>query len=194
MNLVLTTAPAEEPVSLTELKAHLRVDYDTDDTYLTALGTMARQTVEEWQRRSYVDTTWTLWLDDWPKGAEIVLPRGPLSSVTSITYYDTADASTVWALSNVVVDDASPLGRVVLRDGVSWPSTTLRAAKAVAVEFVAGYGAAADVPESFKHLVKLAVSNWYEHREPVVVGTIATELPFGLKALVNKDRLGGWVA
>lgn len=40
-----------EPVTLEEAKAHLRVEFDDDDTYITALISAAREYVESFQNR-----------------------------------------------------------------------------------------------------------------------------------------------
>ena len=57
--LKLITAPAEEPVSLTEAKTHLRVDTSADDTYIARLITSARAHVEEAiLHRPLITQTW----------------------------------------------------------------------------------------------------------------------------------------
>ena len=46
MSLVMTGAPALEPVTLAEAKAHLRVDNALEDTFITSLITTSRLQVE----------------------------------------------------------------------------------------------------------------------------------------------------
>ena len=46
-----------EPITLAEAKSHLRVTFEDDDSYITALITAARQYAENYQNRVYVDTT-----------------------------------------------------------------------------------------------------------------------------------------
>lgn len=44
-----------EPITLAEAKAHLRVEHDADDAYISALITAARQYCEEFQNRFLAD-------------------------------------------------------------------------------------------------------------------------------------------
>ena len=45
------------------------------------------------------------------------------------------------------------------------------------------------MPEQFRQAMKLAIGHWFENRESVVVGTIATRLPDGARALLAPYRL-----
>jgi uncharacterized phiE125 gp8 family phage protein len=83
--------------------------------------------------------------------------------VTSVTTYDDADVSTVFAASSYYVDTAAEPGRVVLRTGSTWP-TALRVGNAVEIVYVAGYGAAAAVPAPIKFAVKSVAAWLYENR------------------------------
>ena len=58
MALKLVTAPAAEPVTLAEIKEHLRVDSDLEDALISALITAARQWAETYQGRAYITQTW----------------------------------------------------------------------------------------------------------------------------------------
>ena len=65
--------------------------------------------------------------------------------------------------------------------------------EALSITYTAGFGGAADVPDDIIQAAHLMVGNWYEHREPVVVGTIASELPLSVQRLIDKNRVG-WVS
>lgn len=189
-NLVRQTDAATEPISTADMKAHLRVDHTSEDGYIDQLIQSARRYVEDIQNRSFIDTTWDLFLDDWPRGRSILLPRAPLSSVTDVVSFDDDDTETAFAASNYIGDTQSTPGRVVLKDASQWPTLDLRAANAVRVRFVAGYGAsAADVPADAVHLIRLLVTHWYDNREPELIGSISKSLPRALEALLAKDRL-----
>lgn len=146
MILQVTTAPAEEPVTLEEIKAHLKVDVDSEDDLLTMYLAAARQLCELEARRAFVTQTLQLKLEGWPWGEEIHLPRPPLQSVTGVVYVDTDGNSHTMSASEYTVDTASEPGRIILAYGAGWPGASLRPGPAITITYVAGYGDAEDVP------------------------------------------------
>ncbi len=189
MALILITAPAAEPVTLAEAKLHLKVDGADDDALITTLVTAARRFAERFSRRALVTQTWDLVLDAFPADdGAIFVPRPQLQSVTSITYIDGAGSSQVLAASKYKVDIASQPGRIAPAFGQSWPATRAEMT-AVTARFVAGYGAASDVPESIKQAILLLLAHWYENREAVHAGTGAARIPLTVEALLRQHRV-----
>jgi uncharacterized phiE125 gp8 family phage protein len=163
----LITAPILEPLTLTQAKEHLRVDYTDDDTYITALITVARRYCENYQNRAYITQTWEVTFDSFPQ-TPFDVPKPPLQSITSIKYYDTTDTENTYSSSNYYVDTYSQRGRVSLNHSITWPGTTLRPINGVIVRFIAGYGAlATDVPNEVIHAMKILIAEWYENRTPI---------------------------
>ena len=139
MALQIKTPPARELVSLALAKSHLRVDSTDDDALIAGLISAARRWCENYQNRAYMEQTWELWLDEFPGADYIEIPLPPLQSVTSIKYYDTAGTEATMDSGDYIVDVTGFIGRVVLADGKSWPTTSLRPAKGVCIEYVCGY-------------------------------------------------------
>ena len=193
--LSLITAPASEPVTASEAKAHVRVDHTTEDTLITALITAARQGVEASTERQLISATWELWLDAFPESGEIWLPKPPLVSVTSVKYYDSDGVLQTLATSYYDVDAPAgphaPRGRVRLAYDQSWP-TTRSIANAVQVRYVAGWANAAAVPQELKQALLLRLGELYARREAGVAGTIFTETP-AYRYLVGPYFAGGFV-
>lgn len=201
MALRLITAPTVEPISLSEAKAHLRVDHADDDALITSLIKAVRQHIDGrdgWLGRALVTQTWELVLDRFPCH-EIEIPIPPLQSVTSITYDDQAGVETVLSAANYTVDIASEPGRIAPNDTNPWPATysAINAISAVRIRFVAGYAPTADsppdllanVPEPIKVAMKLMLGTLYENRETVVIGQTPVMLPWAAEALLGPYRV-----
>lgn len=176
--LTRIAAPATALISTAAAKNHLRVDTSDDDDLIDQIIDAATGRAEEHTSRQFITATWRLTLDSWPGGDIIRLPRPPVQAVTSVQF-EKADGTTGTVDSgDYFLDSDSEPGRLVLADGKSWPSDELRPAAAVKVTYTAGYGDdAADVPGPITSAVKLIIGSLYEHRESVVVGTIATPMP-----------------
>ncbi len=187
------TDPAVEPVSVSEAKAHLRVDIDDDDAYIGTLITAARQWAETYLDRSLVYTQWQMKLDMFPW--EIEMPRPPMSqegttTAVSITYTmnDSLDTATL-STSEYRVDRASTPGVARTNYGGSWPSH-LADQNSVTVTWWGGYGASGgDVPAAIRHAILMHVGHLYERR--LAADTMASnEVPFGVKALLDSQKWG----
>lgn len=182
MSLSLVTAPAEEPISLQDATAHLRLEDDaTDVALVNSLIKAARQEAENHTHRAFITQTWDLNFDTFP--TVIKIPKSPLVSVTHVKFYDTAGAQQTLAASNYIVDaPAGPQcleGRITLSATGAWPAIQVRT-NAISVRFVAGYGVAFAVPEPIKSAMKLIIGHLYENRENVVIterGSIVQEMP-----------------
>lgn len=163
---VVTVAPATEPITTAEAKSFLRVDSSDDDTLIGDLITAARQYVESIVWRSLITQTLRLDLRGFPDSGQILLPRPPLVSVTSIYYTDSDGNSTEWTeAGNWVIDDGREPAIIERDYSISWP--TVRSSdeiKTVQVTYVAGYGAASAVPGPIKQAIYLALAEMYDNR------------------------------
>lgn len=149
MALSLITAPSVLPVSLVELKAHLKVDTTDFDDELTLKLKSAVKHVEEVTRRALLTQTWRLSLDTFPK--QIELPKGRTQSVT-MTYLNTSGVRT--SFTDFVVSAGREPAIVVPAWSSEWPDFR-EFLESVQVSFVCGWTAAADVPADIKSAVLL---------------------------------------
>ena len=194
MQTSLHTAPAVDPVTLTEVKNHLRIDllnFDHDD-YLKNIIAAAVHEIEQITKRRLITQTWQAFYDYWPSNGFLELPFGQLQSVTHVKYTDTDADVTTWDSSEYIVDTDSDPGRVVLGYGESWPTDTLYPSNPIEVQFVCGYGLAVSVPDMIKQAIKLKISDLFENRESTVVGggiTVVNQLA-SIKQLLRPYRLG----
>jgi uncharacterized phiE125 gp8 family phage protein len=181
----VVTPPSVEPVSLAELRQHMRVfaQDDDEDAYITALGKAAREYLEVRTCRSFVTQTIDATLDGFPESSSlpIKLLYPPLQSVESVSYVDGDGATQTLAEGDYTVVSGTP-GLVMPAFGKSWPAASVRPGSVV-VRFVAGYGDDADsVPETAKLLIKILAGTWYDRRE-AVSDVAATPVPFMIDTL-----------
>ncbi len=212
LKLKLVTEPQNQPLSLNEAKAFLKLgDDDTaDDALIMALLRAAVRHVETFTGRALITQTWRLTLDDWPsrsrlddqlwegvrEAAELVeakdhieIPKPPLQSVTSFQIFNPSDAASTVATTVYFVDSESEPGRVGLRYGQVWPSTTLRRHSGIQITFVAGYGDTGnDVPDDILAGLRLLVTHFYENRAVCDQATNVA-LPMTAKEVLRPYRI-----
>jgi uncharacterized phiE125 gp8 family phage protein len=191
LDLSLITAPATEPVTLTEAKLHCRVDSSAEDALLTALIVAARQHVEETTGRALITQTREIRLDAWPR--VLYLPRPPVSSITSVTYTDDTGATATLSASAYALRTGTEPG-CVLFDGTLVPSVTLADMAGVNVRYECGYGGASSVPKPVFQALLLLIGHWYANREAVAAGNLGP-LPMAVDALLAPYRVhwfGEW--
>lgn len=186
-SLKRTVAPVVEPVTLSEAKAHCRVDSFADDTLIANLITTARELVEDYIDRSLVTQQLVMKIDQF--GAEIELPRPPMASSgthTAVTVtYTIADGSTATLpTTQYRVDRDSTPGRIRTLYNGTWPSHLLDA-NAITVTWWAGYGSSSDVPQRVKSAMLMTILELYEKRGD-------GQMPEGAKRLLDTVSWGSY--
>ena len=195
--LTVITPPTEEPVSLEEMKLHLRYEYDDDNVLIETLITAAREWVERYTGRTLVDTTLEVAFEGYPDWF-IDLPKPPVIAVQSFKYRTSDGTDTTLADDQYTLDNAVALSpRIVPAYGIAWPGTRWQASS-LRVRYRAGYadltGSPQDtmesVPASLRAAIKLIVAHLYEHRESVTELKLE-ELPMGVQWLCRPFRVEG---
>lgn len=180
MTSYLLAGPAEEPVSLVEAKAFLKVDDGAEDALITTLIGAARLHVEGVTGRALLAQSWRVVLDAWPGDRQVKLPVTPFMAVTEITAYD-ADG----------VGHDVPLAQFLREpDRLLLPTTVagmpvLRERQGIEVDYVAGFGTEPeDVPADIRQALLALVAYWYEHRDAVIVAGSGAVVPSGFDRMV----------
>lgn len=184
-NLRLVSGSAELPLTLAQVKAHLRVDDDDEDTLLVTYLRAAVAYAESFMGRALVDQTFDYYFDAFPTGS-ISLPRSPLIEVLEFVSEGTAFA-------DYQTDFAVEPGRVYLAVGSSWP-TPLGSTNVGRIRFRAGYvdltgSPTGEVPSDILAAVLLIVGTLYAHRETIVIGQAPAELPWSAEQLLRRHRV-----
>lgn len=189
-----TAGPAVEPVSLSDAKQHLRVDSETDDDYILALITAAREWCEVYCDRTFIHTQYAMTLDTFPW--EIELPRPPVATAaantaTTITYGLEGGGTATLATTEYRVDRHAEPGVIRTIYAGTWPSHLLDR-NSVTVTWWAGYGDSGQkVPKVVRSAILMLVGFWYERRL-AADATNAIEVPFGVKAMLDSIKWGSY--
>lgn len=172
MALRVLTPPAALPLSLAEVKSHLRVDLSDEDALITAYLRAAIAAIdgpEGWLGRCLINQTLELTADEFPYRCDAIrLPCPQLLGVTSISYVDQDGAMQTVPSAIYQVVGIGDAGRVELAYNQTWPSAR-RQSEAVRIVYTAGYGPDWNsVPESIRAALLLMVGDLYGYRENMV--------------------------
>lgn len=159
MHLHLQTPPNGLPLTLEQVKTHLRIDGAAEDALLTALIGAATEHVQNMTNRQLMRATYRLFLDRLP--TSVPLPRPPFAAIKTISATDEA-AQVVEFEAGYYTTAGTDLAtlRGVLDSG--WYASTY---KNIVIEYEAGYPNAEAIPEPIKQAMLLIIGHLYENRE-----------------------------
>lgn len=135
-SLALVTKATAWIVPLSTAKAQCRVTHTLDDALIAGLIADAEEWAQGYTKRMFSEQTWDYYLHEFP--SEIQLPVSPVKSITSVTYYDSDNASQTLSSSEYDTDLKSVIPTITSADGYEFPDTYPKP-NAVIVRFVAGY-------------------------------------------------------
>jgi len=185
-NYKLLTAPAEEPVSLADMKLFIKDVPTQDEPLLTKLIVSSRQLVEEYLNRLLIAQTW-LATNDFSPPEVFGLKGGFIQSVDNIKVFAQDGSDETVDSTKYFVDQQG--ARIAIQTGSFWPIPR-QVLNGFQVQYVAGLAAdASEVPEIIVTAIKQLVVHQYEYREPVLVGTITKVLEMNLVEELNLFRI-----
>jgi uncharacterized phiE125 gp8 family phage protein len=168
MRYTLITAPASEPVTISDLTGNefLKSIDLTDPANIAMIESLiksSRQLAEEHTGRAIITQTWEL-IDDCAK-CFYEFQKGNLTAVSSVKIVaedstETTEVSTKYSIST------GDYARLWLREGQSWTESE-RMYEKIKIRFVCGWANAATVPPAIKHAIMVAVAYFWTNRESV---------------------------
>lgn len=182
MKYAVSTPVATEPVTLADARLHLRIntgDTSEDTAIITPLITAAREYCENVTGRALAAQT----IKAYPERFQstLQLPREPIVSVSAVTYADEDGVTTTMPASNYIVDAIG--GSIAFKE---IPSFCPRVVNPIEITYLAGYAA---LPKAIRQVMLLLISHWYENREAVVVGALASvKVPLAVEALLGQYK------
>lgn len=209
MATVQTSAPAVEPITLDEAKAHLRLDTADDDLLIQSLILTSRLHIEVALGLALITQTWSCFFDRWPArsgaplepaGADltlrssiarsaadfdaVTLPISPVRSIDAIRVYDEDGTFVSLPVAGFTTDFISRRPRVRRNAGTATPEPGRRL-NGIEFAVTCGFGSTpADVPAPIRQALLLLVAHWYEHRDPGEIGTPEARIPSSVSALL----------
>jgi len=165
-------------VSLADMKEFLRVDHNDEDTTISEIITSAVMAVQNYTGRVFNSTTYTMKLDSFHN---IEIPT-QISSVTGVTYHDTAGLSQTLSTKKYYIDLSREPARVAF---LNTPSIYEDMFNAVTISGAVGHQASPPI----KHAIKMLAAHYYENRRAVIVGVKASKIPLGIEAILNPYRI-----
>lgn len=185
MSLSELTAPASEPVSLSELKQQLRVTHGEEDDFITGIARAARIVTETVCRKAWVSRAFEWTFDQWPE--ELLahgfgLPLGPVMAIDEVAIAGSDGSFAPLDSSSFALSVTRPR----LTFTVTPPAPGL-AAGGIRLRFTAGYGTSADVPAPVRQAISLLTAHYFERREPYENSRV-TPVPETVAALLAPYR------
>ena len=193
MPLFAVSAAGFAVVSTADAKEHLAVLHSDHDTLIASLVGYATELVQNMASIQIPQKTLRVTLDSFPSD-EIILPRPPVQSITSVKYYDSDNILQTWSdtewESDLYADSpwVANLNNTRIRPVSSnvWPTVYSRISP-VQINYVAGWKTAASVPGPLIQAIKIVTADLYENREDVIVGHVTANLHI-IEKLVSTYR------
>jgi uncharacterized phiE125 gp8 family phage protein len=184
MTSYLLAGPAEEPVSLVEAKAFLKVDDSAEDALIVTLIGAARLHVEGVTGKALLAQSWRQVRDEWPEDGVVKLAVAPFMSLTRIIAFDGNGVGHIVPLAQF---ESAPDRLILPRQLDGMPM--LRARQGIEIDYVAGFGTTPEaVPRDIRQALLVLVGYWFEHRDAVIVAGSGAVVPSGFDVLVAKHK------
>lgn len=187
--LELVTGPAVSPLTLDEVKDHLRIDSSDEDALLSNLIHAAESHVDGLGDlgRAMITQSWAQYESQAP--GWVRLRMTPVQSLTSVEYYDAAGVLQTATLADFELWRDGDFMICKPKDGAQWPQADTRA-DAIKITYVAGFGdATTDIPEAIREAMLMLIAHLYENRESTTEAKL-TSTPMGYDMLMNNQRVG----
>lgn len=186
---VTIATPASEPLTLDEAKNQCQIplgDSSRDDELRQRIVD-AREVVEGDTQRILISRTVTEKFTTWPD--ELLLLWSPVSSITSVTYYDSTNSQQTVSSGDYSLDAFNK--RIVFDWDYVTPVLYDRW-DAITVTYVAGYGTTpASIPGVLKQMMRLQLAYAFDSRN-MLNNEMITGRQLAYQALLNRVIRAGY--
>lgn len=181
----------EEPVSRDEAKAWCKITHGSEDNLIDALIKSATSKLELYTNRVFIERTFTgffsgLECSKFEKGLYLAIRRAPLLSVSTIEVTED-DAQVTVSADDYNVKETAAFSRIIFSELNESPDVIPYPWQ---VDFVAGYGEAADVPEPIKTMIKQYICFLYSNKGDCAdAGGKSGGIPEIVRAIADEYRI-----
>jgi uncharacterized phiE125 gp8 family phage protein len=186
--------PREQPITTAEAVLHLRLDVGAENgpekPLIERLIAAATRALEEHASISVMEQDWRMTLRHWPPlpGDGLELPMSPFKELLRIRVNGQE-----MAIADYYVLPEERSARLFPVSGY-WgaPWGYRRRPDGVIIEFRAGHASRAEVPETLRQAMLMAIGTWYENRESLQQFTLTPMIEIGWRDLLNYQREPGF--
>lgn len=161
---IVTVAPATLPLTVNEVKEHLRIDLDdkTQDALLKVLIRAATDYAEKYTKIDFITRTYETLRDSFIDSLEI--RRTPLQSVTTVEYLQD-DSFVIVSTDVYLATNSNTFSHLALKVNQVWPTDVDLQEQSVKITFKSGYGnTLASVPDALREAMLQHIAAMYENR------------------------------
>ena len=181
MTYAQTTPPGAEPLTLAEVKAHMRLDGSAEDALLVSLIQTARDYLERQTGLCLITQHWRLYLDVWPEDGVIQIAKGPVQTIETIQLFDGDGHSVDLSSLDRLLDGQARPARLWLRN----PPSPGQAMNGIEIDFTAGFGeSGADIPDTLNGARLIHVAHLFAFRGVVSAADQPAGVPAGYDRLI----------
>lgn len=185
MTTALITYPQSEPLTLTDLKAHLRIDHDAEDGLLIEILKAARHYCELACGQKLITQIWRQYEARIPDNRAVKLVLSPIRDVNAVTAYDRDGNPTFLTSNDYQLERTEDHYFISFAPGFD---ATL-ACNGFEIDIVVGFGdLGIDIPDTLRRAILLLVAHWFEFRGAVSPQDQPVSLPPGFDILIAPHR------
>lgn len=185
MPLAEIAPPLVRPITLAQIKQHLRIDSNAEDEILTTYCDAATNYIEAYLSRFLINRTVRQYVDSMPDNYEIVLEADPVSAIHSVQFYDAqGNPEEVNVTSYRFCQYKNP---PIISFDIQLPATAH--CNGIEIDMVAGFGeSGADLPQNIIRALLILIAHWYEYRGTNASGEMFGAIPDGIDKLLASSR------
>lgn len=177
---ILTEEATEYPISVEDMKAHLKVEHSAEDTLIESYIASATEEIESKTGLELAERTYTQTLSHFTY--PIHLDKLPVKTIDEITYYDADNVLQTLDESNyALVSYGYNYAYIEPRPIQYFPPTNSNRTDAVQITYTTGCDI---VPQRALQAIRFLTGLYHKTRTGEVVGTISKQLEQGIDRII----------